>query len=55
MRYSCTAARKYNLALIIKMSLCCVYSKSAANTPAKVATTISGGPAMALLRASLTV
>jgi hypothetical protein len=48
MRYSRTAARKYNLSLIIKISLCCVYSKSAANTLAKVATAISGGPAMAL-------
>jgi hypothetical protein len=48
MRYSCTAARKYNLALIIKISLCCVYSKSAANTLVKVAIAISGGPEMAL-------
>jgi hypothetical protein len=55
MRYSCTAAREYNLTLIIKNAARWIYSKSAANTPSKVATTIGGGPAMALLRASLTV
>jgi hypothetical protein len=50
MLYSCTAAREYNLTLIIKKNAArWIYSKSAANTPAKVAAAISGGPAMALL------
>jgi hypothetical protein len=49
MRYSCTAAREYNLTLINKNAARWIYSKSAANTPAKVAAAISGGPAMALL------